>query len=796
MSFKDSNGDGYGDLKGLTSKLDYLKDLGVDYIYLNPVTAAESKTKNFSRYNLGYHALELNKINPRYGTMADFENLIKQAKKKNIKIILDFVEIALSKHHPFFIDAISNPNSPYKDWFLFKNEKPKEAWVNYLGGGWHKLSNGKYYFALYGQAPFPHYSNPEVQSYFLGLINFWMSKGIEGFRLDALKHLFIHGPKQYEHQPELFEYIKKIKAIVRKYGKNKILIGEVIPYPINHNYIGYQNEMLDLIYDGVFTETQFSGTKINLKTISSKYLNSFTYEGKKPHQLTFFANHDRGRIGHKFNQHALSYEDKIKLMASLHLLDLGTPLIYYGEELGLLGYLDSGNKKSMQTTDALTTMPWSKKKYGGFSTTEDKIFPPLSKDYPIRNVELQTENPKSVLNHYKKLIKVRKSLGIFSSGSRKKLKQLNPNIYHSFFYDNENLVWVVHNLSSELENLSYDFSPYLRSIPALTNVWCSADAPVVDQVNYKATLKKVSPYGSCVYKLEGITAKDIINVTLAKAYIQSEARQGNKNYILLNKSADEALRIYKKNPGKVDVTYFKDPGLFFANYQIVYKNSFELSGEKFLPIPDNISAIKIIGQDEVGFSKSDNLKSLFKKKATQKYLNTNISNIKSIDYGKDQHFLYFKIKQEKMTLQKNGGLDYCFMFDDLEQTTGANSIEFWLLNKIFTPINTIETLMIYQHDHREKHPIVFSDVNANNQPGVKNNHSVLFFQRDDYFYLMIDRKVIPYEKIQFAIITWSAGTAWGGSEKTPPIVDQLPYDISVMRSKEPNVIQSFLKINQ
>lgn len=177
----------------------------------------------------------------------DFKALVKESHKRELHIVLDFITTVVSVQHPFFQDVLNNPNSPYKDWFITSPVVPEGQWMNFndyqeqfKSSAWKPLPHGGYYYSLWGNSPFFDFHNPKVHEYIFSVVDFWLDLGIDGFRIDATKHLYINGPgtsKPY-HQPENFVFWRQLrKHIMEKYGPDKVLIAETIPIPNNYNYV-------------------------------------------------------------------------------------------------------------------------------------------------------------------------------------------------------------------------------------------------------------------------------------------------------------------------------------------------------------------------------------------------------------------------------------------------------------------------------------------------------------------------------------------------------------------------------
>ncbi|MBO9617015.1 MAG: DUF3459 domain-containing protein [Dyadobacter sp.] len=393
-SFADSNGDGIGDINGITSRLDYLKDLGVDALWLTPIC----KSPTYHKYDV----TDYRQIDPEYGTMADFKRLLSEAHKRGIRIIKDLVVNHTSDQHPWFQQARQGKQNPYRDYYVWlpqktidslgiaTREKSGDSWeVN----PWHAVKEGgdeKYYGLFWSGMPDLNFDNPKVREEIYDIAGFWLNEvGVDGFRLDAAKHIYPDWEAEKSHAfwIEFREKVRSFKPDVYLVGEVWSTPEKVAPYfkglPANFNI------------DAALAIHQMlkSGESINL--IKQLQQTHAVYKAANPDFIdaVFNNNHDHVRIGTTVNGDI----PKMKLAASLLLTLPGEPYLYYGEEIGMLGNKPDENIREPflwrdQATDKLRTS-WMKPSY----STDDKV----------RNLEAQVKDPASIYHHYKKLLKLR-----------------------------------------------------------------------------------------------------------------------------------------------------------------------------------------------------------------------------------------------------------------------------------------------------------------------------------------------------------------------------------------------------
>jgi alpha-amylase len=382
-SFSDSNGDGIGDFNGITSKLDYLKDLGITGIWLMPINPSPS-------YH-GYDITDYESVNPDYGTMDDFKNLLSEAHKRGIRVIIDLVLNHTSDQDPWFI-AAQEPNSPYRNYYIWSDTDPgyKGPWGEQV---WYKTSTG-YYYAIFAQnMPDLNFRNPDVTTQMENIAKFWLQDvGIDGFRLDAARHLIEEGNIQVNTN-STHSWLQQFFAFYKNINPNAFTVGELNGESpdIMSTYVA--KNQLDTAFDFTLaTSFIFSANTGLAKNATSQLRVSYKLLPKLQDAI-FLTNHDQDRLMTDLGNNP----DKVKVAASLLLTSPGVPFLYYGEEVGLEG--------SGEDPDKRRPMQWCSDQYACFSTvTPWESVGPAYQDF---NVETEMKDPQSILSQYRTLINLR-----------------------------------------------------------------------------------------------------------------------------------------------------------------------------------------------------------------------------------------------------------------------------------------------------------------------------------------------------------------------------------------------------
>ncbi|MGA7411775.1 MAG: alpha-glucosidase [Bryobacteraceae bacterium] len=480
-SFQDSDGDGIGDIKGITSRLDYLHELGIDAIWITPMYPSPG-------VDYGYDISDYTAIDPEYGTMADLDHLIAEAKKRNIRVIMDYVINHTSDQNAWFIESRSSRTNPKRDWYIWRDAKapgqPPNNWQSWFGHSAWTLdpkTNQYYYHYFYKEQPDLNWRNPEVKKAMEGVLEFWMKKGVAGFRIDAVSRLFedpdlhddpylpgvnAYGDRNIEHKytdnyPEVHDILKELRKVVGKYPGDPVLITEADEPNV---------EELTKLYghgDEVQLPMDFQIADVN-KLSAPRFRQLFneiennTANGQPEY---FFSNHDQPRQWDRYGDGV--HNDQIaKLMAVLLLTTRGTPQMYYGEELGMrttdpariedvhdpIGKL--GWPKEKGRDGERTPMQWNTSAQAGFTTSAAPWLPipPSASTY---NVATESKDPTSIFSTYKQLLALRKSNPALRDGSYEAVNEDDPDVFAFLRRSGASTVLVALNMSSQPRTVAF-----------------------------------------------------------------------------------------------------------------------------------------------------------------------------------------------------------------------------------------------------------------------------------------------------------------------------------------------------
>lgn len=444
-SFADSNGDGIGDFKGLTSKLDYLNDgnpdtdtdLGIGGIWLMPINPSPS-------YH-GYDVTDYRNINPEYGTLDDFRTFMEEAHKRGIKVIMDLVVNHTSKEHPWFTESAADPSSPYRDWYIWAEDSGRATSGSSAAGSgnpWHSLRGDHYLGIFWEGMPDLNFDNPEVRKEMIETGKFWLEQGLDGFRLDAAKHIYedLQTDKSQETTNKNVAWWQEFRSGLNETKPDVYLVGEVWD-PSAALISSYLDGALDSGFNFSLAETILSSVK-NEKDANIPFTLERTYKlySEKSSgtfvDATFLTNHDQNRVMTQLEgdvPHA-------KMAASLLLTLPGNPFIYYGEEIGMFG----------AKPDELIREPmrWTQDDSEGQTTWEAAENNAGKKGLSVSE---QTGNSDSLLSHYRKLIRMRNGIPALKDGAIQEYATDQPGITAYVRVTEDQAVLVAHNLTgSEL----------------------------------------------------------------------------------------------------------------------------------------------------------------------------------------------------------------------------------------------------------------------------------------------------------------------------------------------------------
>ncbi|HEY65450.1 MAG TPA: DUF3459 domain-containing protein [Caldilineae bacterium] len=432
-SFYDSDGDGVGDLNGLIQKLDYLNDgdpsttddLGVTGIWLMPIMESPS-------YH-GYDVVDYYRVDREYGTNEDFRRLIAEAHRRGIRVIVDMVLNHTSSKHPWFQSARSDPNSPYRDFYIWSDEGPgyKGPWGQRV---WHRTPTGYYYGIFWEGMPDLNYENPAVTAEMQKVIRFWLEDmGVDGFRLDAVKHLIEEGRVQ-ENTPSTHAWLRDFYAFYKSINPEALTVGEV--WSSTTEVVKYIGDQLDLAFEFDTAQAMLFSARFGSRNDVLRAHRLVT-ERYPPNQFaTFLTNHDQPRVMTQLRGKV----DKAKVAASLLLTGPGVPFIYYGEEIGQRGDKPDENIR--------TPMQWSDAENAGFTTAVMAWRAPQP-DYREVNVAAQTRDPQSLLSHYRRLIHARNTHEALRIGDWREVTVEDRRIYAFLRHSDAETLLVLINLAGE-----------------------------------------------------------------------------------------------------------------------------------------------------------------------------------------------------------------------------------------------------------------------------------------------------------------------------------------------------------
>ncbi len=433
-SFYDSDGDGIGDFNGIVEKLDYLNDgdsntmddLGITALWLMPINASPS-------YH-GYDVTDYFAVNPEYGTMAEFKNMLAAAQQRGIRVIVDLVLNHTSTQHPWFREANSDVNSPYRDYYIFEESSPgfKSPWGSDV---WHRAADGGVYYGVFWSGmPDLNYTNPAVTADMNEVIRYWLEDvGVDGFRLDAIKHLIENGriqentPATHEWWQGFYDFYTGINPQAFTVGEAWSSTNEVVKYIGDEVNIAFE---FDLAGDMIQTARRDTNLLITDKMVE------VTREFPAHQYGTFLTNHDQDRVMSQL----LGNGQRAETAASLLLTGPGVPFLYYGEEIGQSGRKPDENIR--------TPMQWSAEAAAGFTTGERPWRSPQA-DFDEVNVATQTADPNSLLSHYRRLIQARNQYEALQSGDWQEMPVDHGKLYAFLRRTADQTLLVLINLGDE-----------------------------------------------------------------------------------------------------------------------------------------------------------------------------------------------------------------------------------------------------------------------------------------------------------------------------------------------------------
>lgn len=482
-SFYDSNGDGIGDFNGIIQKLDYLKDLGVTALWLMPIYPSPS-------YH-GYDVIDYFNVNPQYGTLDDFRQLLAEAHKRGIHVILDLVLNHTSSQNPWFVDSNSDTSSPYRDWYIWSDTNP--GYLGPVGRAWYPGKYGYFYGIFGANMPDLNYRNPDVTAEIDKVLQFWLKEvGVDGFRIDAANYLIEEGQKQ-QNTPSTHAWLKGFYSAYKSDNPAAFTVGEVYgsDAALAATYTGDQMDMVfnfELASSILNSVNGESGSAVtSALTFANQDLPNWQFG-------TFLANHDQNRVMSVLNGNV----DKARVAAFLLLTSPGTPFIYYGEEIGMEG--------EKPDEDIRRPMQWSGAKDAGFTTGTPWRAPGANTTQA--NVASEESDSNSLLSFYRKLIAIRKEQPVLRYGALSLIATDNSGVFACLRHENGDTILVLVNLTGKAVN---DYGLKLTGAPlkdgtypltALLGSGSASDLHVVDGgfSGFKP-LDTIPAYGTLLWRL-------------------------------------------------------------------------------------------------------------------------------------------------------------------------------------------------------------------------------------------------------------------------------------------------------
>lgn len=490
-SFCDSDGDGIGDFNGITEKLDYLNDgdpetlddLGITAIWLMPINPSPS-------YH-GYDVVNYYNVNPEYGSMKDFKRLLEEAHRRGIRIIIDLVLNHTSRNHPFFLNASSDENNEYHDWYVWSAENGGDHW-HFSGTG----ANSQYFYGYFSpDMPDLNYRNPDVTEQMKKVTAFWLEEvGVDGFRVDAAKHLIEDG-KVLDNTQATHDWFKGFYSFYKSINPDAYVVGEVSGSDARVAEL-YDDDEMDMIFN--FEVASGFVNSANGGSISGIGSAVSFIEKDNPdwNFATFLTNHDQNRVMSTLGGNV----DKAKVAAALMLTSPGTPFIYYGEEIGMEGGKpDEYIRRPMQWDNTINAgftagIPW-----------ED-----LGTNIAVANVKIQSSDDDSLLNWYRQLIQYRRDYPVFSTGGYTAVKCSDRGIYAALRESGEETILALINMSknpianftlsfegSSLADGSYNGDPILGNVTINGMIVTSGNSkdyqPLISLEPFQTILMQLSP---------------------------------------------------------------------------------------------------------------------------------------------------------------------------------------------------------------------------------------------------------------------------------------------------------------
>ena len=522
--FYDSNGDGVGDLRGLTAKLDYLHWLGVDCLWLLPVFASPLRDG-------GYDISDFYQVHPDYGTVDDLRELIEEAHERGIRVISDLVMNHTSDQHPWFQEARQGPQSPKRDWYVWSDTmaRYREARVIFVDSEtsnwtWDDQAGAYYWHRFFRHQPDLNYDNPAVQEAMLDVVRFWLRLGLDGLRLDAVPYLFEREGTNCENLPETHAFLKRVRAEGDREFPNRVLLAEANQWPQDvRAYFGDGDEcqmcfhfpLMPRMFMGLRQELRYPITEILSQTppipsncqwgIFLRNHDELTLEmvtdSERDYMYAEYARDPRMKLNVGIRRRLAPLlgngRRQMELFYGLLLSLPGTPILYYGDEIGMGDNIYVGDRDGVRTP-----MQWNGDRNGGFSTADfaQLYLPPLMDPlygYQACNVEQQQRSQSSLLQWLRRFLQVRQAHPVFGRGDFQVLELNNPSVFAFVRSSPDEVVLSVNNLSRFSQPAALDLSQFTGKLPV--ELVGRVPFPVIGDQPYPLAL---GPHGFYWFRIE------------------------------------------------------------------------------------------------------------------------------------------------------------------------------------------------------------------------------------------------------------------------------------------------------
>ena len=533
-SFMDSNGDGIGDLQGIISKLDYIKDLGIDVIWICPMYESPNDDN-------GYDISNYQGIMEEFGTMADFDELLRKVHEKGMKLIIDLVLNHTSDEHPWFLESRASKESNKRDWYIWregKEGKEPNNWESiFHGSAWeYDEATDEYFLHLFSRKqPDLNWENKEVRHALYAMVNWWLDKGIDGFRIDAISHIKKEPGLLDMPNPEGLQYVSSFDKHMNIEGIHDFLeelnketfskydimtVGEANGVNAEEAklWVGEKNGKFDMVFqfehlDLWDTEGEQKVDVLALKKVLSRWQNSLYKEGWN---ALFIENHDIVRVVSKWGDDEKYWAESSKALAMMYFMQQGTPFIYQGQEIGMTNvhypeifyyndiatynrYIKNREEGMLKEValkhewaasrdNARTPMQWDGSEKGGFTTGEPWLA--MNPNVKAINVANQLEDSQSILNFYKDLIRIRKANSTFIEGKYELVMPEDTQLYAYTRTDDHGKFLIICNLTGEEAQFTADFDLEDREL-LLSNY----------EIQQEHQLEVIRPYEARLYRL-------------------------------------------------------------------------------------------------------------------------------------------------------------------------------------------------------------------------------------------------------------------------------------------------------